>query len=86
MQSSVVFYCVEMSCVAFLRTLSLGWCPVPGWRVGVHTGAETRDGENLGTRAGAVISHFQDTNLGGAEIIMTTPPWLEEAMGTRLAC
>ena len=48
--------------------------------------AETRDGENLGTRAGAVISHFQDTNLGGAEIIMTTPPWLEEAMGTRLAC
>ena len=34
--------------------------------------AETRDGGNLGTRAGAVISHFQDTYLGRAEIIMTT--------------
>ena len=44
-------------------------------------GAETRDGGNLGTRAGAVISHFQDTYLGRAEIIMTIPaqtwggPW-----------
>ena len=35
--------------------------------------AETRDGGNLGTRVGAVISHFQDTYLGRAEImIMTT--------------
>ena len=44
-------------------------------------GAETRDGGNLGTRAGAVISHFQDTYLGRAEIIMAIPaqtwggPW-----------
>ena len=85
MQSSVVLYCVEMSCVTFLRTLSLVRM-VPAGELELHTGAETRDGGNLGTRAGAVISHFQDTYLGGAEIIMTTPPWLEEAMGTRLAC
>ena len=53
-----------------------GWCQETlgaGWRVGSATGAETRDGGNLGTRAGAVISHFQDTYLGRAEIIMTVP-------------
>ena len=75
---SLAVYCVEMSCVTFLRTLSLLWM-VPGWRVWVaHKRRKPEMGETWEPEPGLSYRTSRTLILAEQRLSWLPPPWLEE--------